>query len=152
MDPLERLYRERYVGFRNALAPVVGSAELAGEIVQEAFATALRARSQLRQEESLPAWVWQIAHRAALRELGRRETVELPEDLMFLDPERDSELAAAIRTLPPQRRLVVFLRYFAGFSYHEIADALGISEKTVASTLTQARTALLEQLPREAAG
>jgi RNA polymerase sigma factor (sigma-70 family) len=46
----------------------------------------------------------------------------------------------------------VFLRYFAGFSYDEIAEALGISEKTVSSTLTQARTALLKQLPREAAG
>jgi RNA polymerase sigma-70 factor (ECF subfamily) len=152
MDALERLYRDTWVGFRNALTPIVGSTALAGEIVQEAFATALRARGQLRREESLPAWVWQIAYRAALRELGRPATVELPEDLTFLDPERDPELAAAIRTLPPQRRLVVFLRYFAGFSYDEIAEALGISEKTVSSTLTQARTALLKQLPREAAG
>jgi RNA polymerase sigma factor (sigma-70 family) len=152
MDALERLYRERYVGFRNALAPIVGDRDVARDVVQEAFATALRTRGQLRREESLPAWVWQIAYRAALREQGRHETAELPDDLTILDPDRDPELASAIRTLPPQRRLVVFLRYFAGFSYGEIAAALDISEKTVSSTLTQARTALLEQLPREATG
>ena len=152
MDALERLYRERYVGFRNALAPIVGDRDVARDVVQEAFATALRTRSQLRRDESLPAWVWQIAYRTALREQGRQETAELPDDLTILDPERDPALASAIRTLPPQRRLVVFLRYFAGFSYGEIAAALDISEKTVSSTLTQARTALLEQLPREATG
>lgn len=152
MDSLERLYRDRRVGFRNALTPIVGDREVATDIVQEAFATALRARHQLRREESLPAWVWQIAYRMALREHGRRSTVELPTDLMVLDPDWEPELAAAIRTLPPQRRLVVFLRYFADFSYLEIAAALGISEKTVAATLTQARTALLEQLPGREVG
>jgi RNA polymerase sigma-70 factor (ECF subfamily) len=152
MDALERLYRDRYVGFRNALAPIVGDRDVARDIVQEAFATAFRARGQLREEESLPAWVWQIAYRAALREQARQQPVELPDDLTILDPERDPALAAAIRALPPQRRLVVFLRYFAGLSYGDIAKALDISEKTVASTLTQARTALLEQLPKEATG
>jgi RNA polymerase sigma factor (sigma-70 family) len=152
MDPLERLYRDRYVGFRNALAPIVGDRDLARDIVQEAFATALRERAQLRREESLPAWVWQIAYRAALRERAKQGTVELPDDLTILDPERDPALAAAIRALPPQRRLVLFLRYFAGLSYADIAEALDISEKTVSATLTQARTALLDQLPREATG
>jgi hypothetical protein len=41
---IEELYRERYVGFRNALAPVVGSREAAHDIVQEAFTRALRVR------------------------------------------------------------------------------------------------------------
>ena len=152
MDPLERLYRDRYVGFRNALAPIVGDRDRARDIVQEAFTAALRTRGQLRREESLPAWVWQIAYRAALREQGRPETAELPDDLTILDPARDPALASAIRTLPPQRRLVLFLRYYADFSYGEIAAALDISEKTVSSTLTQARTALLDRLPGEAVG
>jgi RNA polymerase sigma-70 factor, ECF subfamily len=152
VDSLERLYRDRRVGFRNALAPIVGDRELATDIVQEAFATALRTRRQLRREESLPAWVWQIAYRLALREQAQRRTSELSDELMILDPESEPELAAAIRMLPPQRRLVVFLRYFADLSYAEIARALDISEKTVAATLTQARTALLERLPRREVG
>jgi RNA polymerase sigma-70 factor (ECF subfamily) len=152
MDPLERLYRERYVGFRNALAPIVGDKDAARDVVQEAFATALQTSSRLRQQGSLAAWVWKIAYNRALRERGRPTTVELPEDLTILNEERHPALAAALKTLPPQRRLIVFLRYFAGFSYNEIAEALDISEGTVSATLTQARTALLQQLPKEAAG
>ena len=146
MDPLEQLYRDRYVGFRNALAPVAGSREAARDAVQEAFAIALRERRTLRRRESLAPWVWQIAFRLALRERRRMELAELPEELSILEPERDPALAAAIRLLPPRRRLVVFLRYFAQFSYAEIAETLELSEGTVAATLAQAHAALHDDL------
>jgi RNA polymerase sigma-70 factor (ECF subfamily) len=142
MEPLEQLYRDRYVGFRNALAPIVGSTDAARDVVQEAFAVALRERRALRRRESLAPWVWQIAFRLALRERGRRVTDELPDDIGLLAPERDPALAEAIRCLPPRRRLVVFLRYFAGFSYAEIAETLAVSEGTVAATLAQAHAEL----------
>ena len=152
MEPLEQLYRDRYVGFRNALAPITGSRESARDVVQEAFAIALRDRRQLRRRESLAPWVWQIAYRLALRERSSRQLSELPGDLTFLDEERDPTLAEALRSLPPRRRLVVFLRYFAGFTYAEIAEALEISAGTVAATLTQARAALHDELvPTEVA-
>jgi RNA polymerase sigma-70 factor (ECF subfamily) len=144
---LEQLYRERYVAFRNGLAPVVGSYEDARDVVQEAFARALRARHDFRGEGSLQAWVWRIALRVALER--RRHRRETPSD--FLDPElveseRDPDLAEALRQLPPRKRLVVFLRYFADLSYAEIAAVGGISEGTVAATLSQARAVLLEEL------
>jgi RNA polymerase sigma-70 factor (ECF subfamily) len=122
-------------------------------VVQEAFAVGLRERDSLRNESSLAAWLWQIAFRIAVRERARKPgDAVLPEDLTILDPERDPALAAAIRTLPPQRRLVLFLRYFGEFSYAEIAEALAISEGTVSATLTQARAALLKELtPKEIA-
>ena len=142
---IEQLYRERYVGFRNALAPVVGSREAARDVVQEAFARALRDSRKLRREESLAAWVWRIALRIALRESGRNDD-EIPDDLTIFDPERDPALAAAIRSLPPKRRLILFLRYYADFTYAEIAEAVGVTEGTVAATLAQAHAALLSQL------
>jgi DNA-directed RNA polymerase specialized sigma24 family protein len=43
-EDLEGLYRERYVAFRNGLAPVVGSYEEARDVVQEASARALRSK------------------------------------------------------------------------------------------------------------
>jgi RNA polymerase sigma factor (sigma-70 family) len=143
---IEQVYRERYVGFRNALAPIVGSRDAAHDVVQEAFARALRDSRKLRREESLVPWVWRIAFRIALRERGRRSEDELPEDLTILDEERDPALASALRSLPPKRRLVLFLRYYADFSYGEIAAAVGIAEGTVAATLSQAHAALLDEL------
>jgi RNA polymerase sigma factor (sigma-70 family) len=145
---IERLYRDRYVGFRNALTPVVGTREAARDVVQEAFAQALRDVSKLRRQDSLAPWVWKIAWRIALRERLRSTEAELPEDLGLArqDEEGDPELGAAIRSLPPKRRMVVFLRYFADFSYAEIAEALGVTQGTVAASLAQARSAQREQL------
>jgi RNA polymerase sigma factor (sigma-70 family) len=146
---IEQVYRERYVGFRNALAPIVGGRDAAHDVVQEAFARALRDSRRLRRKEAVVPWVWQIAFRIALRERDRRSAQDLPDDLSILDETRDPELAAAIRSLPPKRRLVLFLRYYADFSYGEIAEALEVSEGTVAATLSQAHAALLDQLVRK---
>ena len=154
MGPIEQLYRDRYAGFLHAIAPIVGSTEAAHDVVQEAFAVALREQSKLRQKSSLAPWVWQIAYRLALRRRAHThaQPEELQADVSIPDESRDPGLAAAIRSLSPQRRLVLFLRYFADFSYDEIAAALEISEGTVAATLTQARTALANQLaPKEVA-
>lgn len=143
---IEQVYRERYVGFREALATVTGNRESAREAVQEAFARALRQRKQFRGEGPLEAWIWRIALRAALEtrrngSAAARDPLDAV-DPVLVQPERDPELAAALRALPPRRRLVVFLRYFADLSYGEIAEVCGISEGTVAATLSQAHAAL----------
>lgn len=151
-EALERPYRERYVAFRNGLAPVVGSYEEARDVVQEAFARALRSRADFRAEGSLQAWVWKIALRVAFERRRRRRGRETASELLdphLIEAERDQELADALRRLPPRKRLVVFLRYFADLSYAEIAEVAGISEGTVAATLSQARAALMEQLSVE---
>ena len=148
---IERVYRERYVGFRNALATVTGSYETARDAVQEAFASALRERHRFRGEAPLEAWIFRIALRAALdvrRNGARPASVELA-DPMPVDADRDPDLAAALRLLPPRRRLIVFLRYFADLSYAEIAAACDISEGTVAASLAQARAALHEALTQK---
>jgi RNA polymerase sigma-70 factor (ECF subfamily) len=143
---VEALYRERFVGFRNALAPIVGP-DAARDVVQEAFALALKDIHRLRRPRSLAPWVWQIAWRLALRERRRqRMTTELSDELSILDEGRDPALASAVRALPPRRRLVLFLRYYADFSYQEIAEALSIAPGTVAASISQAHAALLEQL------
>jgi RNA polymerase sigma-70 factor (ECF subfamily) len=145
---IERVYRERYMRFRNALATVTGSHDSARDAVQEGFARALQKRSSFRGEAPLEAWIFRIALRAALetRPSAREHPLEEAVDPHLPQPAHDLELAAALHELPPRRRLVIFLRYFADLSYAEIAYVCGISEGTVAATLTQARTTLLKQL------
>ena len=149
---LEELYVARYVSFRNALATVTGCREAARDVVQEAFARALAARDSFRGEAPLAAWVWKIALRVALE---RRNMLERSPDECIdphlVKPERDPELAAALRMLAPRRRLIVFLRYFGDFSYAEIAAACGVTEGTVAASLAQARAELRHVLTKEGA-
>ena len=63
-------------------------------------------------------------------------------DPAFVEPERDFALTAAVQTLPPRRRLVVFLRYFADLEYRQIAHALEIETGTVSATLHAAHANL----------
>ena len=150
---IEELYRRRYVAFRNVVATVAGGREQAHDVVQDAFAQALRRRETYRGAGSLEAWVWRIAFRIALAAAPRDLAILEPSlEEAFLEPERDPDLIEAIRSLPPRRRLVVFLRYFGDLSYEEISETCGISEGTVAATLTQARADLLAAIDREGAG
>jgi RNA polymerase sigma factor (sigma-70 family) len=149
---IEELYRDRYVGFRNALATVTGSHETARDAVQEGFARALASRRQFRGGGSLAAWVWRIALRAALEVRGEGDmSIDEVLDPRLVAPERNASLTAALATLPSRRRLIVFLRYFADFSYAEIAIACHVSEGTVAATLAQAHQALAAILEPEGA-
>lgn len=149
-DALEQLYRERYRTFRDVLAGVVGSHDLARDVVQEAFGRAVRERRRFRGEGSLEAWVWKIAVNVALKQ--RRSLVH--EQELAAEPAADAgpsdpAVRDAVRALPPRRRLVIFLRYFADLSYREIAEVVGVSEGTIAATLSQARRDLAKRLERE---
>ena len=150
---LEELYRDRYTTFRDVLAGVVGSHDLAREVVQEAFALALRERRRFRGEGTLEAWVWKIAVNVALkqRRAGVRER-DIGEEPRAEATSDQSAVREAVQALPPRRRLVIFLRYFADLSYREIAEITGIREGTVAATLSQAHGELAADLEREGVG
>jgi RNA polymerase sigma-70 factor (ECF subfamily) len=140
---LEELYRRRQGAFQVMLASITGSVESARDVVQEAFVQALRDQDGFRGAGSLEGWVWRIAFRIAIGSNGSRELAvgEVPE-VAFVDASNDPTLTAALRQLPPQRRMTIFLRYFADLSYAEIGDVLGIAEGTVAATLSQAHRQL----------
>jgi RNA polymerase sigma-70 factor (ECF subfamily) len=152
---LELLYRKRYGAFRNGLAPVCGGFERAHDVVQEAFARALREQDRFRGVGSLEGWVWRIAFRVAIDEHRNGHEVVWEEALdqaALPRPERDLELAKALRRLAPRRKLIVFLRHFADLSYAEIAELCEISEGTVAATLARAHEELAKALTREGVG
>ena len=142
-EEIERVYRESFVGFRNAVATVSGDYESARDAVQEGFARAYRSRKQFRGDGSLQGWVWRIVLRTALEQRRKDSPVELGEAVANLvEPERDPALAEALLDLPSRRRLMVFLRYFADLDYAAIAEACEVTEGTVAASLSQARRAL----------
>jgi RNA polymerase sigma-70 factor (ECF subfamily) len=144
---LEDLYRRRNGAFQVMLASVTGSVESARDVVQEAFAQALRDQRSFRGTGSLEGWVWRIAFRLAIGSKGSKElAVEEVPEVAFVDEGRDPALAAAVRELSPQRRMAIFLRYFADLSYVEIGEVLGIAEGTVAATLSQAHKQLADAL------
>jgi RNA polymerase sigma-70 factor, ECF subfamily len=144
---IERVYHERYGGYRRAVAALLRDAEAAHDVVQDGFARALSERRRFRGG-SLEAWIWRIIVRKAidLRRARRLEPADDGLDAATVESEDDPELAAAIRALSPRRRLMVFLRYFADLRYADIAEACGVDEGTVAATLARAHADLRDAL------
>jgi RNA polymerase sigma factor (sigma-70 family) len=143
---IEQVYASRHAGYKLALSAVTHDLEIARDVVQDAFAIALARRRTFRGG-SLEAWIWRIAYRRALdaRSANGRPVRGMHYDLErpdILNDERDPELTRAITALPPRRRLIVFLRYFADLSYAQIAEACEVSEGTVAAALARAHSDL----------
>jgi RNA polymerase sigma factor (sigma-70 family) len=155
MDRRERalaaLYEAEYSSFIRMLVASGRSPEAAHDAVQDGFAQALERRAQFRGG-SLRAWVWRIVARRLLdadrRGLSEPSVVEAFAAVSAEDGPA-SFVVTALRQLPPRRRLVVFLRFYADLSYAEIAECLGVAEGTIAATLSQAYAALRESLQDE---
>ena len=142
---LEALYRsERDRMVRLALL-LVGSAEDAEELVQEAFVRLARARGTL---ENPPAYLRTTVvnvSRSHLRHLRvqRRQPPIRPR--VIEDPELD-ETWGAICRLPFRQRAVVVLRYYQDLSEAEIARVLDCRPGTVKSNLHHALARLRREL------
>jgi RNA polymerase sigma-70 factor, ECF subfamily len=151
---IERLYRRRLPEFRRVAAAIVGTREGGRDVVQEAFASAVRKRGSFRGDGPLEAWVWRIVVNTALEQRRRPGEIEreLPEQAAngHHDDDADVRVRVALSLLPERQRLVVFLRYYADLDYRAIADALDIEPGTVGVTLHTAK-ARLQQLLEEAA-
>ena len=148
LDELEALYRNRFEVFARVAASVTGDAERARDVVQEAFATAVRKRRAFRSDGPLEAWVWRIVLNAARSDLRRSIPAVAYNEPHAANghPERDAELRVALARLPERQRTAVFLRYYADLDYAAIGEALGIHAGTVAATLNSAHTALRTRL------
>jgi RNA polymerase sigma-70 factor (ECF subfamily) len=147
---IERLYRRRLPEFRRVAAAIVGSRELGRDVVQDAFATAVRKRAAYRREGPLEAWVWRILVNVAREH--RRARTEAPLDDAavagngYHEGDTDTRVRLALSLLPERQRLVVFLRYYADLDYRTIGDALDIEPGTVGVTLHTARGRLQQLL------
>jgi RNA polymerase sigma factor (sigma-70 family) len=130
-------------------------AEHARDAVSEAFTRAFAAWDRVAVMERPEAWVYTVAINS-LRRRGRRAGTERRLLRKFPDREIDAapppdhdtnrELWDAVGALPPRQRHAIALRYVLGFSQHEVAQAMGTTDGTAASTLAKARTTLAQRL------
>lgn len=135
---------------------MVGNAEDARDITQDAFVKAYRQLAAFDPHYRFFSWLYRIQLNECFNALRARRPIDsigpgvaaagaTPFDAT-LQTERRGQVAAALQQLTPEYRAVVVLRHFAGQSYEEIAAALDIPEKTVKSRLYSARQRLGELL------
>jgi RNA polymerase sigma-70 factor, ECF subfamily len=138
----------RLVAFARTL---VGDAELARDLVQEAAARAIAARRVPQDAPAYRAWMFRIVRNAAIDELRRLQPARPPDpviatvDLWRFDDARIAKITVeqGLAALDAAQREIIALIDIAGFSYAEAADILAAPIGTVMSRISRARLALL---------
>jgi RNA polymerase sigma-70 factor, ECF subfamily len=137
----------RLVAFARTL---IGDADQARDLVQEAAARALAARNVPVDAAAYRAWAFKIVRNAALDELRARapRKYALPEftvDLWHYDDAFIARITVeqGLTAIAPAHREIIALIDIAGFSYEEAAEILGVPAGTVMSRIARARSALL---------
>lgn len=132
----------------------VQSAADAEDVVQEAFVKFWRRNHSIENRALLYAAVRSIAldfirrdRRRARREATAFADAEPPMEPQFeWEDETQSELAAAVDSLPHDQREVLVLKIWNELTFNEIAGALGISQNTAASRYRYALANLKKSL------
>jgi RNA polymerase sigma-70 factor (ECF subfamily) len=140
---------------------LVGSEADAWDTLQQVWLQVVRRMGRLREPSSLPAWLYRIAHNAAVSHLRENPSFEsLSEDGVLVETvEGDAgpsfsefgsqEIHRALDQLSLSHREVLTLRFLEGFSLAEIGEITGVSVGTVKSRLYYAKKAIREYLERE---
>ena len=148
------LFRERFPMLYRYLRRTSGDAALADDVAQESFVR-LYARGAMPDDPA--AWLVSVAnnivrdeYRASKRRRKLLEHWGSPmdagrsppaADARVLSQERETAVRKALEALPLRDRRLLILRH-EGFSYREIAAALGVATSSIGTVLARATAAL----------
>jgi RNA polymerase sigma-70 factor, ECF subfamily len=134
---IESVYADGYPRYVRLAAAISGRGDGAADLVQEAFARAVRSRASFRGDGPLEGWIARILVNVA-RDESRRGAPPAAAPATADADDEPSGIGPLVSALPERQRLVLFLRYYADLPYAAIAEALGLDVGTVGPTLTAA--------------
>lgn len=149
-EDFDRLYRATYQRMFATLMLILRNSAAAEDATQEAYLRAFAAWSRWKQDAPAEAWMYRIALNVAFTQRRRERLHEIGQVLRRLgrpvapDPAEleQTDLRRQLRALPPKQAAALVLRHLHGFTNREIATALDIPERTVASRLAAAKNRL----------
>jgi RNA polymerase sigma-70 factor (ECF subfamily) len=118
---------------------------LAEDAAQEALAHACRQLPGLKKPELFGPWVAAICRNVAkdiLRDRQRQRAPvpdSEPQEVDGRDDRQTEIVAEALRRLPQHLREVVYLRFYNGMSYQQMAGILGASQESIDGRLRRAK-------------
>jgi RNA polymerase sigma-70 factor, ECF subfamily len=151
-EDLFRRYYARLCGFAFGYLKDGAQTE---ETVQDVFLTVWQQRDRIKVRESMRAYLFAAVRNRALNRSARarreeqwqQENVSSGTTVSAEYSDTADRVRAAVAALPPACRSALTLRWQEEMSYAEIAEALGVSVKTVENNLGRARALMRDQLP-----
>jgi len=147
----------------NTLVHVVGSADTAYDVVQDAFVQAYLKLETFERASGFYTWLYRIAVNLAIsrrrrekptasidqvREASGQEPLDHndPPEARIEQAERAGQVQAALAALSEEHRTILVLREVDGCAYEQIAEILDLPIGTIRSRLYRARLQLRDQL------
>ncbi|MFD1156456.1 RNA polymerase sigma factor [Roseovarius aestuarii] len=141
-------------------ARLLGDADAARDVVQDAWIEILRGLPGLREPRAFASWATRIATRRVARYIKGRVSDRAVAKMLVQESEATEPEAgpaasdaravrAAIATLPPEQAATIALFYLEDMSVAEVAIALDIPRGTVKTRLMHARDKLKSALKGE---
>jgi RNA polymerase sigma-70 factor (ECF subfamily) len=133
--------------------------ETALDLLQDSFLAAYKSLSKFRGDSGFSSWLYRIASNKTLNHIRRSRIIPFynieansaSEPAYEMTDTLESEalkeaMAAALKNLPPQQKLVFNLRFYEELPFAEIASILDKSESTVKTHYQKAVEKLREAL------
>jgi RNA polymerase sigma-70 factor (ECF subfamily) len=147
----------------NTLVHVVGSADAARDVAQDALVQAYVKLETFERASGFYTWLYRIAMNMAISYRRREKptaSVEHARETLGHEPldrgaspgarleqeERACQVRAALATLSEEHRTILILREIDGCAYEQIAEILDLPIGTIRSRLFRARLQLRDQL------
>lgn len=157
---LYRLYVPQLTPF---VAGITKSEVMVDEVIQEVFLRLWMSRDKLSQVRSAKAWIFKITANICYTWLTRLiverkvkgivEEKTIIEDISLEQNLHLKELVTTIREavneLTPQRKKIYLMSREQGISLPEIAEQLGLTERTVKNTITTSLQQVREHLQKK---
>ena len=123
----------------------------AQDAIQITFCKAYTRRARFRRGSNLSAWLYRLAYTTCIDLLRRRKRqLFSPPAAPVSDPDYiGPQLRAALLTLSPQERALVFGRVMEERSYEELSQMLGHSAATLRKRYERARHKLARALTEQ---
>jgi RNA polymerase sigma-70 factor (sigma-E family) len=160
IDPaLAELCRTEHVRLVGLLALYVGDRHVAEDLAQETLVRLHQHWPRVREMAAPRAWLsrvglnlarsWWRRHYAEQR--AHRRVMSRASDYSEPEPADVLTVRAAVSTLPPRQRAALVMRYYAGLSVEDTAEALGCAAGTVKALTHRAIATLRTTLDLEEA-
>jgi RNA polymerase sigma-70 factor (ECF subfamily) len=133
------------------------SRETASDVVQAAFLRAVKSRRRFRGVENPVAYLFQIARNEAARTAKRQPANEQLIATSEMSAVRDAAegwadaevVVTALGRLSDDDREIVELKLFAGLTFREVAEVVGVPQATVATRYRRALESLRPWLAKQ---
>jgi RNA polymerase sigma-70 factor (ECF subfamily) len=155
MDAFEELFRQFQSDVYGWIVRIVRNRSTAEDLTVDAFLRAYRAHARFAPDRGFGGWMRRIATNLALDHL-KRSRRETPLDESFpavvtnenpgVQQEKREQIERAFQSLSPKLRVTARLALVEDVPYHEIAEALGISDATARVRVFRATQALRKSL------